>query len=98
MCSCFGKPPKTDKLWRLYKQGSERIEKEFDITKIIKTTRNLKTFMKARLINEKMTVELEHSSKNVIEIDETEEGSQSDCSEVYPTVVSAEQQREIEYT
>ena len=63
------RPPKTDKLWRLYEEGAERIDKEFDIAKIIKTTRNLNTFVKARMMDVRSKIELQHSSKNVIDLD-----------------------------
>ena len=48
------------------------MEKEFDVTKIIKRTRDLKVFAKSKLITEKIKVELEHSRKKVIYIDTTE--------------------------
>ncbi len=44
LCSCFCDRNQS-KLWRLYKLGEARIEEEFDITKVIKTTRNFKIFL-----------------------------------------------------
>ena len=35
-----------NKLWRLYDDGQKRMEKEFDVVKIIKTIRNIKIFLK----------------------------------------------------
>ena len=44
---------KKSKLWRLFTQGQERIEKEFDLVKIIVSLRNLKILSK-RNLNEKI--------------------------------------------
>jgi len=38
--------PRESKLWRLYEDGQERMDKEFDIVKIIKNIRNLKILLK----------------------------------------------------
>ena len=34
-------------LWRLYEDGQKRMEKEFDIVKIIRSIRNMKFFLKS---------------------------------------------------
>ena len=34
-----------NKLWRLYEDGQGRLEKEFDLVKIIRSLRNIKIFM-----------------------------------------------------
>ena len=44
LCSCFC-DRKQSKLWRLYEYGEKRIYEEFDITKVIKATRNFKIFL-----------------------------------------------------
>ena len=41
------------KIWRLYDDGQKRMEKEFDVVKIIKSLRNIKIFLK----NEKLDKE-----------------------------------------
>ena len=44
LCSCLCDRNQS-KLWRLYDYGEKRIEEEFDITKVIKATRNFKIFL-----------------------------------------------------
>ena len=56
------------KLKKLYTEGSDRIEKEFDIVKIVKSIRNIKVFLKNRLMDSKVRFEVRHSHKNVIEV------------------------------
>lgn len=47
--------PKVDtKLWKLYKEGQDRIEKDFDIVRIIKTLRNVKLTLYNNLIDRKL--------------------------------------------
>ena len=42
VCSCFWGTPREEQMWRLYEDGVERIGKEFDVIKVIKTVRNAK--------------------------------------------------------
>ena len=56
------------KLWRLYEQGSDRIEKEFDLVKILTTLRNLKILSKKQLSPETL-LEMKTHSKNAIDLD-----------------------------
>ena len=56
----------------MYKEGQERLEKEFDIARILKKLRDLNTFVKNKMIDEKTKVEIKNSYKNVIAIDTDE--------------------------
>jgi hypothetical protein len=68
--SCFASccSYKKNKLWNLYKIGEERLEKEFDVIKILNTLRNLKIQMKNE-IKPATRVEIYNSGKNVIDLD-----------------------------
>ena len=57
------------KLWRLFEEGSERLEKEFDLVKILLKLRNLNVFVKNKLIDEVTQVEINNCYKSVIAID-----------------------------
>ena len=74
-CCCCGK--KKNRLWRLYNEGQDRIEKEFDLVKIIKSIRNMKVIMKHKLMNEKLKLEVKHSEKSVIDVESTPSDSTS---------------------
>ena len=58
---------------KLFIEGSDRLEKEFDLSKIIVKLRNLNVFAKNKLINKVMKVELQNCNKTVIDIDSEEE-------------------------
>jgi hypothetical protein len=47
------------------------IEKEIDIIKILKTLRNIKIFLKSKIMDRIDKLEVKHSSKNVIQIDDS---------------------------
>jgi hypothetical protein len=53
----------------LYKLGKERIQKELDISKLVKNLRNLKILVKNSFLNEKIGFMIYHSRKNILEID-----------------------------
>ena len=57
------------RIQRLYERGLDRIEREFDIVKIVSSLRNLKVFTKGRFMDKKVSFEVKHSEANVIEID-----------------------------
>ena len=62
--------PEENKLWRLYTNGRERIDKEFDIVKIIKALRNLKILLKRQFEQDwKLRMDVNNVGKNVINID-----------------------------
>ena len=68
--------PTGEKLYRLYKRGSTKLDKEMDLVKIIKALRNLKIFQKLQQ-DEKTKFEIRHQDKNLINIDTTEDESLS---------------------
>lgn len=72
---------KKNRLWRLYTEGQDRIEKEFDLVKIIKSIRNIKVIMKHKLMNEKLKLEVKHSEKSVIDVESTPSDSTSSSDE-----------------
>ena len=53
----------------LYKLGKERIQKELDISKLVKNLRNLKILVKNSFLNEKIGFMIYHSRKNILDID-----------------------------
>ena len=59
----------------MFEEGQERLEKEFDIARILVKLRNLNTFMKNKILDERTQVEIKNSYKNVIAIDTEEDPS-----------------------
>ena len=59
----------------MYGEGQDRLEKEFDIARILVKLRNLNTFVKNKMVNERLKVEINNSYKSVIAIDTDEEQS-----------------------
>ena len=53
----------------LYKLGKERIQKELDVSKLVKNLRNLKILVKNSFLNEKIGFMIYHSRKNILDID-----------------------------
>ena len=75
---CFSK----GKLWKLYDQGQERLEKELDIARLIVKVRNLHSFFKKKMMTERTKVEIGNSYKTVIDLDsDTEESSSQNDAE-----------------
>ena len=68
--SCCGSCCEFDKnkLWKLYSIGNSRIEKEFDIVKILTSIRNMKIMMKKDM-DQVQRYKIFNSSKNAIELD-----------------------------
>ena len=52
---------KYQKLKRLFNKGNAKINKEFNVVKIVKSLRNMKVFFKNSLITEKIKYEIKHS-------------------------------------
>ena len=57
------------KLWRLYADGEQRLDKEFDIVKIIKGIRNLKIITKATIMSRFLATKVKNDGNNIIDID-----------------------------
>jgi len=53
----------------LYKLGKNRIQSEFNISKLIKNLRYLKILVKNSFLNEKINFMIYHSKKNILDID-----------------------------
>ena len=64
----------------MHDQGIERIEKEFDIIKIVSSLRNMKVYLKNKFLSPKINFKVKHSSKNVIDIDHSDSESSSEQS------------------
>lgn len=58
-----------NKLWRLYKDGEDRLEKEFDMVKIIQGIRNLKIITKATIMDRFIRTKVKNDGNNLINID-----------------------------
>ena len=52
-----------------YKLGKERVEKELNISKLVKNLRNLKILIKNSFLNDKIGFMIYHSRKNTLDID-----------------------------
>jgi hypothetical protein len=52
-----------------YKLGKERMEKELNISKLVKNLRNLKILTKNSFLNDKISFMIYHSRKNTLDID-----------------------------
>lgn len=57
------------KLWRLYSDGEKRLDKEFDIVKIIQGIRNLKIITKATIMSKFLSTKVKNDGNNIIDID-----------------------------
>ena len=57
------------KLWKLYEEGQTRLEKEFDLAKIVVKLRNLNVFIKNKLLDNVGKLELINCYKTVIDLD-----------------------------
>ena len=62
---------------RLYDRGEESLEKEMDIIRIIKDLRNLKIFIKSKLLDEDTSNMIKLSGLNIIPIDSSSEEEES---------------------
>lgn len=69
----FCKFKKKDKLQKLYQIGSEKIESSLDMVKIIRNLRNLEILFKNSILTPEFKKLLEHSKKNVINLDDEEQ-------------------------
>ena len=70
-------------LWRLYEDGQGRLEKEFDIVRIIRNIRNMKIFLKTTIMNKQTQVMLQNQKSNIIDIDSSTVTSESESNSEY---------------
>jgi hypothetical protein len=63
---------------RLFERGQERLEKEMDIIKMIKSLRNIKIFLKSKLLDPRTNMKIKHHLKNLISVDTSSESSSSE--------------------
>ena len=72
-CSCFGRKRARTQLQRMYESGSDRLDEELDIVKIIRNLKNLRILMKSHIITKKKALmyQIIHDDKNVINLDQT---------------------------
>jgi hypothetical protein len=68
-CLSFSSKSKMGKILYLYKEGSERIENDLSIERIIKNLRDIKIVIKNTLMTEKERFRIQHNQKNVIDLD-----------------------------
>ena len=66
-----------DKLWRLYEKGSERIDKDFNIIKVLKGVKKTKILMKD-LVDDAKKASIYTSNKICIDIDSSGENDNND--------------------
>jgi len=66
-------------LFKLYEEGSEKVESEFSMEKLLKTARDLKALLKTKgLLTKDYQYELMFSNDAVINLDAEEEATKSD--------------------
>jgi len=58
--------------------GSDRIEAELNIVKVIRALRNIKILMRNSLMSKKVKFEITHAGKNLINIDSGDSSSPSE--------------------
>ena len=73
MLFCKSLWDKKDYYQKLYDVGSEKMEKELDIVRLIKQIRYMKILMKHSLMSSRVRYELTHSDKNLINVDTSED-------------------------
>lgn len=66
------------KFKKMYETGQERLEKELNIVKILRSLRFIKILMKNSLMSPQVKFEIKHSGKNLIVLDETQESDSDD--------------------
>jgi hypothetical protein len=57
-------------LLKLFKNGSKRFEKDMSVEQIVRYLRDVRVYMKSRVLNNRMKFEILHSHKSVIPMDE----------------------------
>lgn len=65
-CCCWGKRKKLEKM---YDEVEERITKELDVVKLIKSVNDSKLAMKASLMDPDLKFQITHSYKNIVDLD-----------------------------
>ena len=75
-CCCITKKQMT-KYRYLIKEGEEKLDNDLDIVFLIKSIRNLNIFMRNTLRSKRTKFEIEHSTKNCIDLDGDAEFSES---------------------
>ena len=66
-----------DKLWRMYDQGSSKLEKELDIVNILANLRNFATYLKYQMKeNEQIKSLIDNSGTNLLILDSSDENYQ----------------------
>lgn len=69
-CCCSStKRPTRDKLQKLFTEGKHRINKEFDITRIVTALRTLKLLSRKTIKDPIVRLRIQHSDKNIIHLD-----------------------------
>ena len=56
----------------MYKKSEDKIDTELDVTKLMKTIRDMKTIIKGTLMENSQTkFQVKHAPKNIIDLDES---------------------------
>jgi hypothetical protein len=71
-CSCCGCKRKGSKLYRLYKEGSERLEADLSVDRLILKLKRLDILSKRYLTNKEQRLEVKHNIKNIINLDSSD--------------------------
>jgi hypothetical protein len=67
----LGFSKKRTPLMKVYDEGLSRILRELDITKLIKSVKNMRTIIKLKFRNDPDLLKIEHHRKNVIFLDDS---------------------------
>ena len=71
-CSCFGCKRKGSKLFKLYEEGTERLEADLDLDRIILKLKRLDILSKKFLTTKEQRMEVRHDNKNIINLDSSD--------------------------
>ena len=78
--SCYCLSSRADafqRLKRLYDNGSDRLEKELSIERVMKNIRDMKILINSKFMTEEERFKIEHNYKNVIDLEVTESSGES---------------------
>ena len=67
-CKCLDRCTNQSRLQKLFEEGNDRLEKEFNMVKLIRNLRNIKILMKNSFMSEKIKYEIKHSDFNLINL------------------------------
>ena len=62
----------------MYNKSSDKLEKEFNIVKIIKNLKDLRILIKNKFIDDLTKFQINHNTKNIIDLEDTSSSGSND--------------------